>query len=163
MPQKVTPMNETRLRHWLTIISYTMISIICLGFLYYLAEMFFPKTSSELIPKNDALSARFMSIPTWNSSSRDAKKKALSDPIKEKILLLLNQAKKFDKSKIIYRGLEGNTTFKVDVVILELDPNSYYRYRIQIDDAKKGFRLVGQKFKLISTRRSAIQIWHFKK
>jgi hypothetical protein len=156
-------MNETRSRNWLMILLYMAICIVFLGSLYFVAEAFFPKTSSELIPKNDALSARFMSISTRNSSSRDAQKKALSDPIKEKILLLLNQAKKFDKSKIIYRGLEGNTTFKIDVVILELDPNSFYSYRIQIDDAKKGFRLVGQKFKLISTRRSAIQIWHFKK
>ena len=155
-------MNETRSRNWLMILLYMMICIVFLALLYLVADAFFPKTSSELIPNNDALSARFMSMPTWNSSSRDTQKKALAEPIKEKILLLLNQAKKFDKSKIIYRGLEGNTTFKIDVVILELDPNSFYRYFISVNDAKKGFRLVGQDFKLISARESAIQLWHLK-
>ena len=154
-------MNKTRFRDWLPILSYVMISIISLGLLYFIVETFFPKTSSELIPRNDALSARFISDRGWNPYSRYAKK-ALSDPIKEKIMLSLNQEKKFGKSKIIYRGLEGNSTFKIDVVILELDPNSFYRYRIPIYAAKKGFRLVGQDFKLISTHRSAIQIWHFK-
>ena len=156
-------MNETRLRHWLTILSYTMVSIIFLGLLYFITETFIPKTSSELIPNKDALSARFISLPKWNTASRDSQKKALLDAMKEKITLSINQEKKIGKSKIIYRGLEGNSTFKIDVVILELDPNSFYRYRIKIDDAKKGFRLAGQNFKLISTRKSALQIWHFKK
>ena len=156
-------MNKTRSRYWLSILAYTMVSIIFLGFLYFIAEMFFPRTSSELIPKTDALSARFISSSRWNTTSGDANGTALSDPIKEKITLALNQDKKIGKSKIIYRGLEGNSTFKIDVVVLDLDPNSFYRYRIKIDDAKKGFRLAGQNFKLISSRKSAIQIWHLKK
>ena len=155
-------MNKTRPRYWLSILSYMTVSIIFLGFLYFIAEMFFPKTSPELIPRTDALSARFISSSRWDNNSGGAQKTVLSNPVKEKITLSLNQDKKIKKSKIIYRGLEGNSTFKIDVVKLELDPNSFYPYRIQIDDAKKGFWLVGQKFKLISTRKSAIQIWHFK-
>jgi hypothetical protein len=50
----------------------------------------------------------------------------------------------------------------MDVAILELDPNAYYRYRIPINAAKKGFRLAGQNFRLISARKSAIQLWHLK-
>jgi hypothetical protein len=51
----------------------------------------------------------------------------------------------------------------MDVAILELDPKAFYRYRFPIHDAKKGFRLVGQNFRLISARKSAIQLWHLKK
>jgi len=51
----------------------------------------------------------------------------------------------------------------MDVAILELDPNAYYRYRIPIKAAKKGFRLAGQNLRLISARKSAIQLWHLKK
>ncbi len=71
--------------------------------------------------------------------------------------------KQFGKSKIIYRGLEGDSKFKIDVVILELDPQAFYGYRFSIDNARQGFRLVGQNFKLISARESAIQIWHLRK
>jgi hypothetical protein len=50
----------------------------------------------------------------------------------------------------------------MDVVVLELDPNAFYRYRIPIKAAKKGFRLVGQNFKLISAHKSAIQLRRLK-
>ena len=156
-------MNKTRPRNWLAKLFYTSICLVFLGALYFVVEAFFPKTSPELIPRDDALSAKFMSNPQWgNTYQRDVRERALSGPVKEKILLSLNQEKKFEKSKIVYRGLEGSSAFKIDVVIPELDPNAYYRYRIHIEDAKKGFRLGGQNFKLISARKSAVQIWHFK-
>jgi len=155
-------MNKTRPRNWPTIFFYLLICIVSLGFLYVVAEWFFPKTSSELIPNKDALSARFMSISKWATDSQEAHKKTQAGPIKEKMMLLLNQEKIIGKSKLIYRGLGKKNAFKIDVVILELDPNAFYRYRIQIDDAEKGFRLAGQDFKLISARKSAAQVWHFK-
>ena len=156
-------MNKTRPRNWLDKLFYTSICLVFLGALYFVVEAFFPKTSPELIPRDDALSAKFMSNPQWgNTYQRDVRERALSGPVKEKVLLSLNQEKKFEKSKIVYRGLEGSSAFKIDVVIPELDPNAYYRYRIHIEDAKKGFRLGGQNFKLISARKSAVQIWHFK-
>ncbi len=156
-------MNKTRPRNWLAKLFYTSICLVFLGALYFVVEAFFPKTSPELIPRDDALSAKFMSNPQWgNTYQRDVRERALSGPVKEKVLLSLNQEKKFEKSKIVYRGLEGSSAFKIDVVIPELDPNAYYRYRIHIEDAKKGFRLGGQNFKLISARKSAAQIWHFK-
>jgi len=156
-------MNETRSRYWFSILLYTTICIVFLGLLYVVVEAFFPKTAAELSPRDDALSARFISGTRWNGDYRDAPKKALSNPLKEKIMLVLDRDIKIGKSKVVYRGLDGNAKFKMDVVILELDPNAFYRYRIPIKAAKKGFRLVGQNFKLISARKSAIQLWHLKK
>ena len=156
-------MNETRSRNWIMILLYMMICIVFLGLLYLVVEAFFPKTSSELVPRDDHLSAKFMSVRRWDRGYRDAQKEVLSTPLKEKIMLVIDQDTKIGKSKIVYRGLAGNTKFKMDVVIPELDPNIYYRYRIPVKTAKKGFRLVGQNFRLISARKSAIQIWHFKK
>ena len=156
-------MNETRSRNWFYILLYTMISIVFLGSIYWIAETFFPKTSSGLIPRDDALSARFMSGSRGVSDYRDAPKKALTNATKEKITLVLDRDKKIGKSIIVYRGLDENAKFRMDVAILELDPNSFYRYRIPITAAKKGFRLVGQNFRLISARKSAIQLWHLKK
>ena len=156
-------MNETRSRYWFSILLYMTICIVFLGLLYYVVESFFPKTSAQLVPRDDALSARFMSDTRWRSGYRDDQKEALPNPLKEKIKLILDQDKKIGKSKIVYRGLAENARFNMDVVILELDPNSFYRYSIPIKAAKKGFRLVGQNFKLISARKSSIQLWHLKK
>ena len=156
-------MNETRSRYWYSVLLYMTICIVSLGLLYFVVETFFPKTSAELMPKDDALSARFMSASRWNGDHRDAPKEAFSTPLKEKIMLVLDRDTKFGKSKIVYRGLDGNAKFIMDVVLLELDPNAFYRYRIAVKAAKKGFRLVGQNFRLISARKSAIQLWHLKK
>ena len=139
-----------------------MISIVFLGSIYWIAETFFPETSSEFMPRDDDLSARFMSGSRGVSDYRDAPKKALINATKEKITLVLDQDVKIGNSVIVYRGLDDNAKFRMDVAILELDPNSFYRYRIPINAAKKGFRLVGQNFRLISARKSAIQLWHLK-
>ena len=155
-------MNETRSRNWYYILLYTMISIMFLGSIYWVAETFFPKTSSELIPRNDALSARFMSGTRLDGNSLNAQKKALSNSTREKLTLVLNRDIKIGKSIIVYRGLDENAKFRMDVAILELDPKVFYRYHIPINAAKKGFRLVGQTFRLISARKSALQLWHLK-
>ena len=154
-------MNETRSRNWLMILLYMAICIVSLGSLYFVVEAFFPKTSSEL--NNDRLSSKFMSVSRWDDNYRNAQKKAPSNPLKEKIMLLLDRDTKIGKSKIIYRGLDENAKFKMDVVVLELDPNAFYRYHIPISAAKNGFRLVGQNFRLISARKSAIHLWRLKK
>ena len=153
-------MNETRSRNWPMILLYMAICIVFLGSLYFVAEAFFPKTSSEL--NNDRLSSKFMSVSRWDDNYRNAQKKAPSNPLKEKIMLLLDRDTKIGKSKIIYRGLDENAKFKMDVVVLELDPNAFYRYHIPISAAKNGFRLVGQNFRLISARKSAIHLWRLK-
>ena len=156
----VTPVNETRSRY--SILLYLTICIVFLGLLYFVAETFFPKTSSELIPRDDALSARFVSDFRWGRGDQDAHSETLSSPLKEKIMLVLDRDTKIGKSKIVYRGLDGNAKFKMDVAILELDPKAFYRYRIPIKAAKKGFRLAGHNFRLISARKSAIQLWRLK-
>jgi hypothetical protein len=156
-------MNETRSRYWFSILLYMTICIVCLGLLYFVVEVFFPKTSAELIPRDDALSARFIPDSRWQDRHRDGQKEAISNPLKEKIMLVLDRDIQIGKSKIVYRGLDGNAKFKMDVAILELDPNALYRYRIPIKAAKKGFRLVGQNFRLISARKSTIELWHLKK
>ena len=140
-----------------------MISIVFLGSIYWIAETLFPKTSAEFMPRDDDLSARFISDARLINDYRDDTKKALANASKEKITLVRDRDIKIGKSIIVYRGLDESAKFRMDVAILELDPNSLYSYRIPINAAKKGFRLVGQNFRLISARKSAIQLWHLKK
>jgi hypothetical protein len=155
-------MNEAHPRKWFYLISYLLLVFISLGVLYFIAEWFFPATSSELIPNRDVLSARFISGERSGTPLPNTWKKAAPHPPKEKLEIHIDNEQLLGKSKIIYRGLEDNSLITMDVVILELDPHAYYRYRIPIDDARKGFRLAGHKFRLISARSSVIQIWHLK-
>ncbi len=155
-------MKETHTRNWVSIIAYSITCIVFLGLLYLVAETFFPKTSPELVPRDDALSSKFMSVSRWRGSDQDAQMRAYSNSLKERIMLVLDQDLKIGRSKIIYRGLKENDQFRMDVIVLDLDPDIFYRYTIPINDAKEGFRLVGQNFKLISAHKSTIQLWHLK-
>ena len=149
-------MKETQPHKWSQAIYYVLASIVVLVLILLVAERFFP-LSLESSSKMGYLSSRIM------TSLQDTPARALSNPAREKILLALNHEKTIGKAKIIYRGLEGDSKFKIDVVILELDPQAFYGHRFSIDHARQGFRLVGQNFKLISARESAIQIWHLKR
>jgi len=156
-------MKKTQPHNWSYVFYYTLILIASLGLIVLVAEMFFPSPSPELMPRRDALSARFMNTASGDIRPQETPTGAPSIPAKEKILLALNHEKTIGKSKIIYRGLDGDSKFKIDVVIPELDPNAFYLYRISIDKAHQGFRLAGHNFKLISARKSAIRIWHLKR
>jgi hypothetical protein len=120
--------------------------------------MFFPSASQEFIPRRDDLSARFISAP-----GQDTVAGTPPGPAEEKITLRLNSEEIIGKAKFVYRGLAAGSKFKIDVAILDLDPQAYYGYRLSIDDARQGFRLAGHNFKLISARKTAIQLRHTNK
>jgi hypothetical protein len=156
-------MKKIQPHNWSYVFYYTLICIASLGVIVLIAEMFFPSPSPELMPRRDALSARFMNTASGDTRAQETPAGAASIPAREKILLALNHEKTVGKSIIIYRGLDGDSKFKIDVVIPELDPQAFYGYRLSIDKAHQGFRLGGQNYKLISARKSAIRIWHLKR
>ena len=155
-------MKKTQPHNWSYVVLYTLGSIAFLGLIVFVAEVFFPSTSTELIPRRDDLSAKFISTPGTDTRPQDAADGTRSDPIEEDIILRLNHEKIIGKAKFVFRGLAENSTFKIDVAILELDPQAYYGYRLSIVDARKGFRLADHKFNLISVRKTAIKIRHIK-
>jgi hypothetical protein len=53
-------MKETKPHKWSQAVYYVLASIVVLVLILFVAEMFFPSTSPELIPKMDRLSARIM-------------------------------------------------------------------------------------------------------
>ena len=77
-------MNETRSHQWSSMFLYSMLCIVFLGVLYVVVETFAPETSSEFIPRDDALSARFISSYRWGNANQDAQNSTLSTPLKEK-------------------------------------------------------------------------------
>lgn len=156
-------MKKTQPNNWSYVLWYTLISIAFLGLIVLVAEIYFPSNSPELIPRRDDLSAKFISTPGTDTRQPDTTVGTRSGFLEEKIILPLNQEKIIGRAKIVYRGLAANSKFKIDVVILDLDPYAYYGYRLSINDARKGFRLAGNDFKLISARKNAIKIRILKK
>ena len=157
-------MKKTQPNNWSYVIFYTLGSIAFLGLIILVAEIFFPSTSSELIPRRDDLSAKFFTVPGQQTRQQDTGIGTPSaGPVEERITIPLNQEKTIGRAKFVYRGLAPGSKFKMDVVIMDLDPQAYYGYRLSINDARKGFRLAGKNFKLISAYKTAVNILHIKK
>lgn len=87
----------------------------------------------------------------------DPPKKKLS-PIKgNRVTLLRGRPVTAWKKKLVYHGLD-NDRIHIAVYILELDPEVPYHHKIPVKEAKKGFRLGGQKFFLAAYGKHRVQL-----
>ncbi len=77
-----------------------------------------------------------------------------------RVILRRDEKNSFGKVDVIYRGIE-NDQIKLDVFILDLDPNYPYRREITCRQAKEGFRLGGLHFELISAGRAKAKLVWF--
>ena len=58
---------------------------------------------------------------------------------------------------ITYRGVEDHK-LRLEVVVLDLDPQYAYQHAIALDKADRGFRLAGIRLKLLSARDSRAKL-----
>ena len=114
-----------------------------------------PDVSNEILPRRtDKLTAKIMT-PYWADKRFD--KVALN---KRKIMLSKNGSEIIDDIKITYRGIANRSQFFMDVIVLNFDRETSFVHTIKVARAKKGFRLAGKDFQLISARKHRIQLWH---
>ncbi|CAB5132923.1 hypothetical protein D3OALGA1CA_3347 [Olavius algarvensis associated proteobacterium Delta 3] len=85
-----------------------------------------------------------------------------ADPMREKIVLALDESYETGKGRIIYKGLDAGSVFKMGVVIFDLDPNQVYIRRIGVQQAKQGFRLLETRFQLIKAKGKKVRFWRVK-
>jgi len=149
-------MGNVRQKSWLSITVYVVTSLIVLSLILFLAETYFPSQSSNLMPlQSDRLSQwLFGSSRRQNSHKADAAETARQ----RKLFLLINQKQSTGKSELIYRGLVGRSEFRIDVIVLELDPHVSYPHRIKISQAKKSFRLANRNYQLIAAKKGALHL-----
>lgn len=77
-----------------------------------------------------------------------------------KVVLQRDIPTRLGKLDIIYRGVQDRK-LRLDVIVLELDPDYAYRHAIALDRASQGFRLGGVALQLLSARGSRAKIiWH---
>ncbi len=85
----------------------------------------------------------------------------LTTPVKMEFILHRDISVRVGKSIVTYRGMSSKSKIKIDVVILELDPDVTYSRVIDIAKSKNGFRLGDEKLELISARKLRLNVWHY--
>ena len=149
-------MDNVRKKRWFSITAYVVGFLSVWSLSLFLAETYFPSQSPNLIPQQgDRISRWLFNLPRWqNSQEADAAQIAGQ----EKLFLLINQKQSVGKTELIYRGLVGRSEFRIDVIILELDPKVSYPYRLKISQAKKSFRLANRNYQLITAKKGALRL-----
>jgi len=108
---------------------------------------------------------RFQQSPAkWSSPQETAKADAAPaslSPGWTKIVLLRDREKRVGGAVLTYKGLEGNTFIRVDAVIPNLDSQYTYRQRFDIDQARKGFKVGGERLKLKSAGKYKVRLKHY--
>lgn len=84
---------------------------------------------------------------------------ALPYPDEPRILITLKRdtRQRMGKLDIIYRGVEDRK-LRLDVFVLDLDPDYAYRHAIALDKANRGFRIGGVRMELRSAWDSRAKI-----
>ena len=139
--------------HLLLFIGGTMLSV---GMLLYLAELYFPSPSTANTTREDMRLTRYFNVRNWTTLGY----RPIYDPETRTITLNRDQSYEIDGLRITYNGLDGKKIFKLDVRVLAFDPESPFRYQLPITAARKEFQLAGRRFKLVSAGRNRLEFQH---
>ena len=134
-------MEENRNRRWLIIGFFLLIGLLFVGFIY----------TAVVGPRSMQSRQRLESAV----SSYEKRMRARSDD--KTVILPLGQVTSVGKIKMIYRGLEGDR-INVDVIIPELDPETAYHHSIHESEAKRGLKLGGKDFEVISAGETKLRL-----
>lgn len=139
--------------HLLLFIGGTILSV---GMLLYLAELYFPSPSTANSPREDMILKRYFRMPNWQTLGY----RPLYDAKTRTTTLSLDQSYEIDGLRITYQGLDDKKMFKLDLRVLAFDPETPFRYQVPIAAARKEFLLAGRRFKLVSAGRNRLEFQH---
>ena len=161
-PFGVNMEDEPQKSNMLSLITVVVSIVGSMALLGYLSIRFLPSDGTALSADNSQ---------TYQTAAI-AKNKAKQDwaddtgalvhplPVKTKYILHKDIQKQIGRSLVTYRGKVDGVRFKLDVVILELDPNVTYKNTIDILQAKQTFRAGDERFELISAGSLRLRVWH---
>ena len=143
-------MDDTLSRKWFKVFLLFFLGILLFSCIYYLAIHLFDPTPYLM---------QFSGSSPSKASTPAARKTRSEVAVRAgKFTLRQNQAARIGHLKIVYRGKGGGSTFRMDVIVLPLDPDYAYPYYLDISSARKGFHLAGRLFKLHTMRKSYITL-----
>lgn len=76
----------------------------------------------------------------------------------EGLYLRVDSTNRYGKTWLTYRGKIDADHFLIDVTLPELDPQTHYPHKLKIADARKGFSLVGQPYRLVGMTKTGIRL-----
>ena len=123
-------MERTRQKKWLVVLFFGSICLLLSYFVYFIAS-----------------GATDPAYGQWASTISQSTPTAMQTD--DNYLLPLDQGLVIDGLEITYRGKSG-PDIMLDLVILALDKEYAYRYKIPLKSAKKGFLLSRHPFKVVS-------------
>jgi len=152
------PMKTTHTNEWMLLTAYTLFGIVALSLFYFIFYSTVSTADDVHYTFKNVFPYSGEVVPVFTNDTGTVVTEAVnSDAIEtadKVITMAIHRARDIGDTVVIYRGLEGSDTFRVDVMIPELDPEVIYPYWFDIQDAKKGFRLAERRFKLLSARKS---------
>ena len=63
------------------------------------------------------------------------------------------------RSRVVFRGLDDGGNLRIDAVLPELDPQSVYAHSIPREQARNGFRIANERYRLKKVGRSALVLY----
>jgi hypothetical protein len=84
-----------------------------------------------------------------------------TQPVRKKYILHKDVHKQIGRSIVTYRGKADGATIKLDVIVLDLDPQVTYARTLDIARAKRSFHVGDERFELISAGGLRMRVWHY--
>ena len=78
-----------------------------------------------------------------------------------RMVLIRDREKRIGGAILTYRGLGKSDTIRIDAVIPDLDSQYTYRHRFDIDQARQGFKVGGERLQLSSAGRYKVRLKHY--
>ena len=145
-------MREMRSSAWLQLIAFTGAGILAFAGLYGLVTLLEvsapnPRQMSHLLFRNDsgAILPRSPAAPSEGGV--------------EVWVLYRDRPVSIGRSRVVFRGLDDGGNLRIDAVLPELDPQRVYAHSIPREQARKGFRIANEGYRLKKIGRSAVVLY----
>ncbi|MGD9247467.1 MAG: hypothetical protein PVI60_05890 [Desulfobacteraceae bacterium] len=152
-------MNESIKKRWMPVMGVFLSIFGSFAALMYISVTTFqegPNRSGTSFFRFHQSGRQTVGVPNTRLDTNSPLSNSSNNP---RIVLEINRDHAVGKSILTYRGLEGRSKFRLDVVVPELDAQYTYLHKFDIDQARKGFQVGGEHLRLISAGRSNIRIW----
>jgi hypothetical protein len=151
--------NKRKLLSMVTVVVTIIGSMALLG---YLSIRFLPSSGTETYSGTAQRNAS-QSVANRNTSGQwiDDTGVPGTQPAKIKYILHKDVHKRIGRSIVTYRGKADGAKIKLDVIVLDLDPQVTYSRTLEITRAKKSFHVGDERFELISASSLRMRVWHY--
>jgi hypothetical protein len=103
-----------------------------------------------------ALGALYNDGPAGDGTVATATVKPSGDP--GEIYMALDTAVDTGQAQFIYKGITDDDRIRIHVVIPDLDPEIAYVHLVDMRTAKKGFKLLGRRYRLVVVNKHRLRI-----